>query len=110
MKYIDISETPKLFDGKSCRLDKFLNGEGNFALKEAKYYAYLLVRNNDDVQYVGKTRNIVSRIRTHKATKKFSRFYYFECDTMIEASILEILFIDKYSPKHNRDMKINIEN
>lgn len=62
-------------------------------------FVYFLVRNNE-VVYVGQTRNGVGRIRQHK-DKVFDSVYILNCNSD-DLNDLEDMFIVKYNPEYNQ--------
>lgn len=70
-------------------------------------YIYKFLNNNNEVLYVGKSKDIISRIANHKTLLNSQ---YDEVETIefasvknkIEMDIYELYYINKYSPKFNK--------
>lgn len=65
-------------------------------------FIYFLTDEDDEVVYVGKTSNGMSRIQTHKkeGVKQFSKVYALLCEEE-ELDELEKFYIQKYRPIYN---------
>ncbi len=68
---------------------------------------YFLYNENKELIYIGKSKNLGSRILT--STKERKAFYlkYKETHTKSDANILELYYIAKYKPSLNSDSKEN---
>lgn len=67
---------------------------------------YFLFYNNEIV-YVGKTTNGLSRVYSHIKTKKFNRYSFILCD-ISKLNSTEEQYIIKYRPKYNKTLQDNI--
>lgn len=71
-------------------------------------YLYKYVLNNEII-YIGKTkRDLNLRINEHKTKKDLPDncdIYYYECANEAEMNVKEILLINAYHPKYNKDCK-----
>lgn len=70
--------------------------------KKGVYYLY----NKDEVLiYIGKSKNVKSRIKQHFASSRFKadifKISYFIVETSVELDIYETYLIDKFKPIHN---------
>lgn len=69
------------------------------------YYVYKHLDKNNDVIYIGQTKNINNRQREHKSHSKwFYKVYkiiYTELNDKLLTDIYEKLYIDTYSPAYN---------
>lgn len=74
-KYIDLTNTPTIM-------------------------IYFLLK-NDEVVYVGQTKNGLYRIYSHYNNKDFNQIYVIPCEEC-ELDYLEDLYIKKYMPKYNK--------
>lgn len=63
-------------------------------------FIYFLLM-DDEVVYVGQTKNGTSRIQAHKYNKDFNKVYVIECCEE-DLDYLENEFILKYDPKYNK--------
>lgn len=75
-------------------------------MSENKYYVYRFLNENKEVIYVGKAKNIDSRIKSHKHLPKecyseTKRIEYINCLSENESIIYEVYLISMYSPKYN---------
>lgn len=67
-------------------------------------YKYVL---NDEIIYIGKTKNLDSRIYQHSMEEKFkphlkeSVIFYFECANSVEMDLIERALINQYKPELN---------
>ena len=70
---------------------------------------YFLI-DGDDVVYVGKSIDLVSRILKHRSEnrKKFTRYAYIRCDE-IDLVDMEAAYIAKFAPKYNKQLSKNSE-
>lgn len=64
---------------------------------------YFYVNENNEIEYIGSTKNLKERIRVHYSTDKFryKELYYLETDSLIEAQLYETIYICYYKPKLN---------
>ena len=78
--------------------------KNNFLKKEiCGSMIYFLIKNNE-VVYVGQSKNGISRIFFHKYTKKdFDNLYFINCKEK-ELSTLENYYITKYKPLYNKTL------
>lgn len=69
-------------------------------------FLYEYIKNNE-VIYIGKTtRDINLRINEHKNKKDLpddAEIYVYKCDSEAYMNVMEILLIDEYRPKYNKD-------
>lgn len=56
----------------------------------------------DDIVYVGKSKDILNRIPTHKATKKYDSHSFILCEEEL-LNVYERVLINKYKPIYNKD-------
>lgn len=92
------------------------------------YYIYLLKDVFDNCIYVGKTKNLKSRISSHisktqvdkcidkdaaieqnRKAEEINKVYYAECANGVDASIYEIYYISKFQPIYNTEFKSGVE-
>lgn len=66
-----------------------------------KYFVYCLYKDND-LQYVGSTTQIVTRIKSHKRDKDFNSVKYCVLESRTEMLDFEIVCINEMSPPLNR--------
>ena len=77
-----------------------------------RYHIYKYIDNNEIV-YIGKSTNLVSRINQHKSDKLkgIEDIWIFECNTELEMNSYEYFLIQKYRPRlnvaYNKDYDIN---
>lgn len=77
-----------------------------------RYYIYKYIDHNEIV-YIGKSTNLVSRINQHKSDKLkgIENIWIFECNTELEMNSYEYFLIQKYRPSlnvaYNKDYSIN---
>ena len=57
--------------------------------------------NNAELVYIGQSKNIAKRIKTHFIDKTFNTVLFLNIDQEWERLILEKLYIELFSPKHN---------
>lgn len=79
-----------------------------------KYYIYKyegeLRTGGTKILYIGKTKNIDSRVRSHYANSVFGgrdfivNIYYFEVENKTDADHLEYVLINKYHPPYNKQL------
>lgn len=67
-----------------------------------KYYVYVL-KKDEDLLYIGSTRKIIERIKTHKRDKDFNRAYYCEAKTKDEMLSIESELITIHKPPLNKN-------
>ncbi len=74
-------------------------------MSNKKYYIYKFVDENDNVLYVGKSRNIKSRIQSHirekQWIKKNCKVFIAETHNHADMDIYELYYINKLNPKYN---------
>ena len=75
-------------------------------MTENEYYVYRFLNENNETIYVGKAKNIDSRIKSHNHLPKecyseVKRIEYIKCLNENESAIYEIYLINIYSPKYN---------
>lgn len=92
-----------------------------FKLNPDKYYkvynnpidldGIYLLYNNSEIVYVGKSNNIENRIKQHKKDKEFDSVKWVVFKDAGLINLYEPYFIQKYSPKYNKDLlqKTNFE-
>lgn len=77
-------------------------------------YVYRFINNDSKIIYVGKTNNMKTRMIAHKNSKedKYRKSYkeakrieYIELETIIDARIKELYYINLYKPKYNGNDK-----
>lgn len=73
-------------------------------IKEDKNYIYRLFNTKNEIVYIGKTKNIINRIKQHKNNKNFSFFDYAEVSDS-EVGIYEQYYINRYKPIMNIEGK-----
>ena len=67
-------------------------------------YIYKFMNHEDEVIYIGKTIDMYTRMRKHKATKKWEEYkeiLYTEVEHDFDCDLLERYMIVKYKPKFN---------
>lgn len=62
-------------------------------------FVYFLTR-NDEIVYVGQTRNLTNRLLAHEKDKSFDRVFFIECDLQT-VNETERHYIDRFSPEYN---------
>lgn len=60
--------------------------------------------NNNEIVYIGKSENILKRIKDHRRKKIFTHYTYIPIDSRVELSIFEFYYINKYKPVLNKKM------
>ena len=80
-----------------------------------KYYIYKyegeLKNGGTKVLYIGKTKNIDNRVKSHYTNSAFGgryfivKIYYFEVESKTDADHLEYVLINKYHPRYNKQLK-----
>lgn len=82
-----------------------------------KYYIYRFLNENNEVIYIGRTNNIVSRIATHFSSQghlpqecydEVKRVDYLELKTKNDMKIKELYYISKYKPIFNTHDKYDV--
>ena len=78
-----------------------------------KYHIYKFVNENGSVLYVGKSKNIKSRIQSHIREKDWiqenQNIYIAEACSQTDMDIYELYYINKLSPKYNIANAYNFE-
>lgn len=67
---------------------------------------YVFYDKHGDALYVGKTRDLSSRMRGHRKAKFYPYIYsilLYKCDNGLDLDVLETLVINELRPKHNKD-------
>lgn len=74
-------------------------------MKPEKYYVYKFVDKNEDILYVGKTKNLKTRVQSHIREKNWieegCRIYIAEVISQTDMDIYELYYINKLKPIHN---------
>lgn len=70
------------------------------------FYVYRFIDITNTIIYIGKTKDIATRMYQHKTSKKpfwkeWYKIEYVEFENEAEQSLYEILMINKYNPKYN---------
>ena len=68
---------------------------------EGRMFIYFLLNDEDEVLYVGQSAFPQSRVCTHRRSKKFTRYKFFECHPK-KADELELKLYEKHKPPLNR--------
>jgi hypothetical protein len=76
-----------------------LRASGKISLSQSEYVIYFLF-NNEELIYIGQTRNLLKRISVHKRTKVFDKISIVETDYK-DVMCLEQGYIKKYKPIYN---------
>lgn len=77
------------------------------------YYIYKFVDINDEIIYIGKSKNILNRISQHfkkghlqeECYTNTKKIYYHAFNTQMDMDVYEIYYINKYLPKYNTEFK-----
>lgn len=80
-------------------------------IKNYTYGIYFLINYNDEIVYIGKSKNFYSRIACHiDSNMKFSSYYFIPIPNKYNKclSLLEKVFILKFKPKYNKRMSEEI--
>jgi hypothetical protein len=68
-------------------------------------YIYELLNKNNEIIYIGKTKNINKRLKGHIQDKKWfdeiDKILYTDCISKTDMDIYEIYYINKYNPCYN---------
>lgn len=84
---------------KHLDLSQILDNSSQFQSQPCVYY---LIDANDEVTYVGQTRNLYSQLLSHKFSgKNFVRYNFFPCEEG-DLDRLEQEAISKFKPVHNK--------
>ncbi|MBD2755925.1 GIY-YIG nuclease family protein [Spirosoma validum] len=84
---------------KHLDLSEILDNARQFQNQPCVYY---LIDDNDEVTYVGQTKNLYSQLITHRFSgKEFVRYNFFPCEE-IDLDRLEQEAISKFRPVHNK--------
>lgn len=74
-------------------------------MENEKYYIYKFIDDNKDVLYVGKTKNIEARTKSHIKNKDWIKegceFFVAEVTNKTDMDIYELYYINKLNPIHN---------
>ena len=81
--------------------------------KQNKYYVYRFLDINDNVIYIGRTKNISNRINGHISSghlpnecyTSIEKIEYIELETFADMCIYEIYYINEYFPLYNTSEK-----
>src|SRR5690349_20065563 len=80
------------------------------------FYVYRFLDKNDEIIYIGKSKNIKKRTNSHfsgfghlptECYRAADRIEYIEIESKIEMDIKELYYIDKIKPKYNQINKTN---
>lgn len=71
--------------------------KNTFSEKSSETFIYALLDEDENVLYIGKTKNIYHRIGNHSYEKSFSKWKYIKVPDE-QASLVELQLYDKYSP------------
>jgi negative regulator of genetic competence, sporulation and motility len=66
-----------------------------------RYFVYILLK-NEVVVYVGRTKNLLSRLQNHKYIKDFDRVFLMEYPDKDQLYKYEKVCISYYMPEYNR--------
>lgn len=83
-------------------------------LKTTSNYIYFFYDSNNILLYIGKTTNLINRLRCHfskdnlisepwKQLVDRDKITYYQCITRTDLDVYETYFINEYNPKHNMD-------
>ena len=102
-KQIGIYEMFNHFNNQT--LDIYLCDKSNnyFNTEDGSYIYFLL--NNDNIVYIGKTKNSLSRIGQHINNKKFNGFVWFNVNEL-DIDIIENFLIEVYEPIYNKSKSL----
>ena len=81
-------------------------------------FIYFFYDSNDTLLYIGKTSNLINRLRCHfspeiiklepwKQLVDKDRIILYKCKTSTDLDIYETYFINKYNPQYNKDKVFN---
>lgn len=82
-------------------LDKLTKIKHDYDKDLVEYYVYILYKNNEIV-YVGQTKQLFFRINNHSKTKDFDQFSYISCGSYQEMMDIETALILELQPKYNK--------
>ena len=74
-----------------------------YGLKPHILGVYLLF-DEDELIYVGKSTDVRKRVMHQHQKKNYTSWSYIKCKDMLEASLLEIYYIYKYTPCLNKKL------
>lgn len=89
-----LSLKSKFYKSSLFSLDNNLNG------------VYRLYKNNEII-YIGKSKNIKNRLLSHNSDKDFDSFDYVEIDNNADKDLYEMYYIDKFKPILNKEYNYN---
>lgn len=82
-------------------------------MDKEKYYIYKFIDEKENVLYVGKTKNLESRLKDHIRDKKWLmpgvRFYFAKTVNPTDMDIYETYYINKLNPRYNEFKKYGSE-
>lgn len=84
----------------------------------SKKFIYFFYDSNDNLLYIGKTINLISRLKCHfskevvkvepwKELVDKDKIIIYECKTCTDLDVYETYFINKYHPEYNKDKVYN---
>lgn len=94
----------KKCNGKAC---KERNKKAEHKHNGGKFYfVYFIYDKNNKLIYIGKTKDVIERLREHEKEKRFyrkdiSKVQFELVETDCDACVREIYYINKYKPKLN---------
>jgi len=68
---------------------------------DCECFIYVLMDDNENIVYVGQSKNPVSRMAIHTKDKEFTKFKFFRCDPE-KVNQIEFALYAKHKPKFNR--------
>lgn len=71
---------------------------------ELKNFHIYALWDQGEIVYIGQSTQLYSRLQTHKRTKDFDSFSFFECGNKQEMDIVESNLIIELEPKYNTDI------
>lgn len=75
---------------------------------EPKYFIVYQLLREDELMYVGKTIDIHKRLSSHLKDKDFNKVLLTRCETEKEQDTLEQTLIERFRPKLNKALNINL--
>ena len=84
----------------SIILDELTKIKHDYDKDAVEYHVYILYK-NDEIVYVGQTKQLLFRIGNHSKTKDFDQFSYISCESYEEMMDIETALILELQPKYN---------
>ena len=81
-------------------LDELTKIKHDYDKDAVEYHVYILYK-NDEIVYVGQTKQLLFRIGNHSKTKDFDQFSYISCESYEEMMDIETALILELQPKYN---------